>query len=86
MRAHRSIKAAIAAIGLPGVAARHLEPNLGRQIKASGFDIFPFDATACLGHSGRPLFDTDSGAAFGVISTALMKDTKLGAEPDLRND
>ena len=76
VRSHHSIIAAITPIALPGAAARYLEPNLGRQIKDGGFDIFPFDATACLGNSGSPLFGADSGAVSGVISMVLMKDTK----------
>jgi S1-C subfamily serine protease len=78
---HRGIVSAITPVATRARSARSLDPKSIERLK-QGFFVFQLDATAYPGNSGSPLYDPASGAVYGVLNSAFVKETKENAIKD----
>jgi S1-C subfamily serine protease len=72
---HRGIISAITPIARPMITARLLDPVIIAQLE-DPFDVFQLDATAYPGNSGSPLYDPETGAVYGILSSVFVKESK----------
>lgn len=76
---HGGIIASHSPIALPATTTRQLDPRVVRSLKAGPFVLFQLDTTAYPGHSGSPLYDTESGEVIGIVNMGILKGTKDAA-------
>lgn len=76
---HRGIVSALAPTAIPGPSAQQLDPRIVRNLKSGPFTLFQLDATAYPGHSGSPLYDSDTGEVIGIVNMVLVKGIKDAA-------
>jgi len=76
---HRGIVAALVPAVMPGPNASNLDGRVIQGLKAGPFVLFQLDATAYPGHSGSPLYDSDTGEVIGVVNMGFVKGTKDAA-------
>jgi len=76
---HRGIIASLVPVALPGANAAQLNPRVIRGLKSGSFILFQLDATTYPGHSGSPVYDTDSGNVVGIVNLGVLKSTKDSA-------
>ena len=72
---HRGIVSALTAIAIPSVRQQQLDPQTVKRLRKS-FKVFQLDATAYPGHSGSPLYDPESGAVYGIVSSVFVKESR----------
>lgn len=76
---HRGIVSAIIPVALPSPTARQLDGPTISRLRQGSFDMLQLDATAYPGNSGGPLFDAETGAIVGVVSSGALKGTRESA-------
>jgi len=76
---HRGIVASRSPAVIPGPNSNQLDARMVRDLKAGAFMLFELDATAYPGHSGSPLYDSETGEVLGVVNVGLVKGTKDAA-------
>jgi S1-C subfamily serine protease len=72
---HRGIISARTPIVIPQRSPKRLNPALIKRLRRS-FEVYQLDATAYPGNSGSPLYDPETGAVYGIISSVFVKSTK----------
>jgi S1-C subfamily serine protease len=76
---HGGIIASHSPIALPATTTKQLDPRVVRSLKAGPFVLFQLDTTAYPGHSGSPLYDTETGEVIGIVNMGFLKGTKDAA-------
>lgn len=72
---HRGIVSALTPLAIPQRRTRRLDPEMIRRLRQP-IEVFQLDATAYPGNSGSPLFDPETGAVYGIISSVYVKESK----------
>ena len=76
---HRGLIASLAPLAMPSATAGQLDGRVIRGLKAGPFVLFQLDATSYPGHSGSPLYDSDTGQVIGIVNMGFLKGTKDAA-------
>ncbi|MGE5026885.1 MAG: S1 family peptidase [Betaproteobacteria bacterium] len=73
---HRAMVSSITPVVLPGLSSRQLDVKVINRLRSSSYDVFQLDGTAYPGNSGSPLYDPQTGQAFGIVNMVFVKGTK----------
>lgn len=76
---HRGVVAAHTAISLPSLNAQTLNARNVAQLRQGAFEVLQLDIISYPGNSGGPVLDIASGEVVGVLSMALIKNTRESA-------
>jgi S1-C subfamily serine protease len=73
---HRAMVSSITPVVMPGLNSRQLDVKMINRLRSSPYDVFQLDGTAYPGNSGSPLYDPNTGLAYGVVNMVFVKGTK----------
>lgn len=72
---HRGTISARTPIAIPQPDMKTLDLQMIKRLRGA-FDVFQLDATAYPGNSGSPLYDIETGAVVGIVSSVFVKASK----------
>ena len=72
---HKGIVSALTPLVIPALSSQHLDSAMIKRLRKRVV-VFQLDAIAYPGNSGSPLYDPETGAVYGVVSSVFVKQSK----------
>lgn len=72
---HKGIVSALTPFVIPAFSSQHLDSTMIKRLRKP-LVVFQLDAIAYPGNSGSPLYDPETGAVYGVVSSVFVKESK----------